>query len=156
MTDASRYQATVDGQVRDAATASVEWVDREAGVARIELDGSTELVLVEGSGSDWTVTLRGRRVGVTLRTWRERMLVAAETASIARSGPTVVAASLPGLVVAVAVAAGDEVEAGASLLTIEAMKMQNEVRAPRAGRVVEISVASGEVVATGAALLRLE
>ena len=56
---------------------------------------------------------------------------------------------------AVAVSAGDEVEAGASLLTIEAMKMQNEVRAPRAGRVVEIVVASGQTVATGAALLRL-
>jgi biotin carboxyl carrier protein len=58
--------------------------------------------------------------------------------------------------VAVAVAVGDEVEQGASLLTIEAMKMQNEVRAPRPGRVVEIVVAAGVAVATGAPLLRLE
>jgi biotin carboxyl carrier protein len=36
------------------------------------------------------------------------------------------------------------------------MKMQNEVRAPRAGRVIELEVAPGQTVATGAALLRLE
>ena len=65
-------------------------------------------------------------------------------------------ATLPGLIVAVAVAAGDEVDEGAALLTIEAMKMQNEVRAPRAGRVIELEVAPGQTVATGAALLRLE
>jgi biotin carboxyl carrier protein len=48
------------------------------------------------------------------------------------------------------------VDDGAPLLTIEAMKMQNEVRAPRAGRVIELQVASGQAVATGAALLILE
>jgi biotin carboxyl carrier protein len=42
------------------------------------------------------------------------------------------------------------------LLTIEAMKMQNEVRAPRAGVVIEVSVRAGQTVATGAPLLRLE
>jgi biotin carboxyl carrier protein len=67
-----------------------------------------------------------------------------------------VKATLPGLVVAGVVAVGDEGEEGAPLLTIEAMKMQNEVRAPRAGRVIEVSVAPGAAVATGAALLRLE
>lgn len=66
------------------------------------------------------------------------------------------AATLPGLVVAVSVRVGDQVEVGDSLLTIEAMKMQNEVRSPRAGRVVEVSVSSGQTVATGVALLRLE
>ena len=65
-------------------------------------------------------------------------------------------ATLPGLIVAVSVAPGDEVDEGAALLTIEAMKMQNEVRAPRAGRVIELEVAPGQTVATGAALLRLE
>ncbi len=80
----------------------------------------------------------------------------AETSAGGRDGPVVVTATLPGLVVAVGVSAGDEVEAGASLLTIEAMKMQNEVRAPRGGRVVEVAVESGQAVATGAPLLRIE
>jgi biotin carboxyl carrier protein len=63
---------------------------------------------------------------------------------------------LPGLVVAVAVQEGDEVVQGATLLTVEAMKMQNEVRSPRAGRVAGLAVIPGQAVAAGAPLLRIE
>ena len=134
----------------------LEWDDRDHGVARLVDGGSAVPVIVEGSGSEWFITLRGRRVAVSARTWRERLLAEAERAATVHAGPVSVKATLPGLVVAVTVAVGDEVEAGDSLLTIEAMKMQNEVRAPRAGRVIEVSVAAGVAVATGAALLRLE
>jgi biotin carboxyl carrier protein len=142
------------------AEAAAEWrfelADAARGIGRLT-DGATSIpVLVEGAGSDWVVTLRGRRVPVTVRSWRERVLAEAETAASAHSGPIQVKATLPGLVVAVAVAVGDEVAAGATLLTIEAMKMQNEVRAPRAGTVIEVAVAPGQAVATGAPLLRLE
>jgi acetyl/propionyl-CoA carboxylase alpha subunit len=134
----------------------LEWDDRAHGMARLIAGDVAVPVIVEGFGSDWFVTIRGRRIPVTARTWRERLLAEAERAATVSSGPVAVKATLPGLVVAVAVAVGDEVEAGAALLTIEAMKMQNEVRAPRAGRVIEVSVAVGVAVATGAALLRLE
>jgi len=134
----------------------LEWDDREHGIARLVGDGRTLPVIVEGDGTDWFVTLHGRRVPVSVRTWRERLMAEAERAATISAGPVSVKATLPGLVVAVAVAVGDEVEEGASLLTIEAMKMQNEVRSPRAGRVIEVSVAPGVAVATGAALLRLE
>ncbi len=153
MTD---YHVLVDGDPADAGDWQVEWDDRERGLARLVRDGRSVAVLVEGRGSDWVVTLRGRRLPVTVRTWRERLLAEAETSAQAHAGPMTVKATLPGLIVAVAVAVGDEVEQGASLLTIEAMKMQNEVRAPRPGRVVEIVVAAGVAVATGAPLLRLE
>ena len=153
MTD---YEVQVDGQPTELGAWRVEWDDRERGLARLVADGRSVPVLVEGGGSEWVVTLRGRRIPVAVRTWRERLLAEAETSAHAHSGPITVKATLPGLVVAVAVEIGDEVEQGASLLTIEAMKMQNEVRAPRPGRVAEIAVATGEAVATGAALLRLE
>jgi acetyl/propionyl-CoA carboxylase alpha subunit len=133
----------------------LEWDDRGTGTARLIGDGRAVPVVVEGSGSAWYVTLRGRRIAADVRTWRERLMAEAERAATVHSGPVAVKATLPGLVVAVAVAVGDEVEEGAPLLTIEAMKMQNEVRAPRAGRVIEVSVATGVAVATGAALLRL-
>ena len=80
----------------------------------------------------------------------------AETAAAAHSGPIEIRATLPGLVVVVAVAVGDEVAEGAPLLTIEAMKMQNEVRAPRPGAILEVAVAPGQAVATGALLMRLD
>jgi len=134
----------------------LEMTDPGHGIGRL-VNGSVSLaVLVEGAGSEWVVTIRGRRIPVTVRSWRERILAEAETAAAAHSGPTEVKATLPGLIVTVAVSVGDEVELGAPLLTVEAMKMQNEVRAPRAGRVIEISVRQGQAVATGAALLRLE
>ena len=134
---------------------TLSWDDRASGRARLIGPGRSIPVVVEGAGTDWTVTLRGRRIGVTVRSWRERLLADAETGPRAHSGPTTVAATLPGLVVAVAVAVGEEVAAGTSLLTIEAMKMQNEVCAPRDGTVIEVTVATGDTVATGAPLVRL-
>jgi acetyl/propionyl-CoA carboxylase alpha subunit len=133
----------------------LEWTDPRLGVARLIGPDQSLPVVVEGAGSDWIVTLRGRRIPVSVRTWRERVLAEAESATRGHAGPIDVKATLPGLIVAVAVSAGDDVEEGAPLLTIEAMKMQNEVRAPRAGRIIEVVVAAGQTVATGAALLRL-
>jgi biotin carboxyl carrier protein len=153
----SDLETSVDGQPIDAAQGwRLDWVDAMHGVARLTDGERSVLVLAEGHRTDWTVTLRGRRIPVTVRTWRERVLAEAETEARSHAGPVEVRATLPGLVVAVAVVAGDEVEEGAALLTIEAMKMQNEVRAPRAGRVVDVEVAPGQTVATGAGLLRLE
>jgi acetyl/propionyl-CoA carboxylase alpha subunit len=133
----------------------LEWIDPRLGIARLLGPDGSLSVVVEGAGSDWFVTLHGRRIPVTVRTWRERVLAEAEGATRDQTGPIDVKATLPGLIVAVAVSAGDDVEEGAPLLTIEAMKMQNEVRAPRAGRIIEVVVAAGQTVATGAALLRL-
>jgi acetyl/propionyl-CoA carboxylase alpha subunit len=132
------------------------WVDRQVGVARFQTADRAAMVLVEGSGPDWFVTLRGRRIGVSVRNFREQLLAEAASASAAASGPTDVKATLPGLIVAVQASQDDEVEAGDPLLTIEAMKMQNEVRAPRAGRVTAVAVAAGETVSTGQLLLRIE
>ena len=140
------------------AEAEVAWVDRSRGVARLTLEGRTVMAVVEaaeGAGSDWVVTLYGRRIPATVQTRRERLL-AAEVSERARSGPAQIRATLPGLVVKVAVAEGSDVEEGAPLVTIEAMKMQNEVRAPRAGRVTGIAVEPGRTVRPGESLLRIE
>ena len=153
----SDYETLVAGEpVASVDGWRLDWLDRAHGIGRLS-DGERSLtVLVEGHGSEWTVTLRGRRFPVIVRSWRERVLAEAETEAGAHGGPVEVRATLPGLVIAVAVNPGDEVVEGAPLLSIEAMKMQNEVRAPRAGRVIEVAVAPGQTVATGASLIRLE
>jgi acetyl-CoA/propionyl-CoA carboxylase biotin carboxyl carrier protein len=56
---------------------------------------------------------------------------------------------MQGTVLAVEVADGDEVEPGQVICVVEAMKMENEVTAPRAGVVSELSVAAGEPITTG-------
>jgi acetyl/propionyl-CoA carboxylase alpha subunit len=150
------YDVTVAGNGAVPADGwELTWIDRSNGVARLS-DGTTStLVVVEGSGSDWHVTIRGRRVPVGVRTWRERMLADAEVASRATGGPTDVKATLPGLVVVIEVEEGMDVEEGQPLLTLEAMKMQNEVRAPRAGRIASIAVSAGQAVATGELLISI-
>jgi biotin carboxyl carrier protein len=151
------YELSVDGgPVQPATGWTLTWLDAEAGLARLSNGWRTELCLVEGSRADWVVTLRGRRIPVAVRTWRERVLADAESAARPQGGPIEVRATLPGLVLAIAVQEGDEVASGATLLTVEAMKMQNEVRAPRAGRVAAIAVVAGQAVAAGAPLLRIE
>jgi pyruvate carboxylase subunit B len=145
-----------DEIVAPAPDVRLDWIDRAQGLARLDDGSQGHLVAVEGQGSDWAVTIAGRRVPVTARTWREQMLAAAERETAVRGGPVDVKATLPGMVVAIQVAEGDEVVEGQGLLTIEAMKMQNEVRAPRAGRVSRIAIGPGTAVATGALLIRLD
>lgn len=69
------------------------------------------------------------------------------------SGPTRVHAIIPGVVVSVSVALGDAVAAGQQLVVIEAMKMQNELRAPRAGTIEQVAVAAGGTIEVGDLLL---
>jgi biotin carboxyl carrier protein len=61
----------------------------------------------------------------------------------------VLRAQIPGRIVAVDVAVGESVEANQRLLSLEAMKMENEVRAPRAGTVERVAVAPGQTVEHG-------
>jgi acetyl-CoA/propionyl-CoA carboxylase, biotin carboxylase, biotin carboxyl carrier protein len=67
----------------------------------------------------------------------------------AGAGKDAVVSPMQGTVLAVEVEEGDDVEAGQVLCIVEAMKMENEVRAHRAGRVTDLSVAPGEPVKTG-------
>ncbi len=67
-----------------------------------------------------------------------------------------VAAAMPGKVVRVLVSEGDLVEAGQGLVVVEAMKMQNEMKAPRSGRVVALSIAPGATVRAGQILAVIE
>jgi biotin carboxyl carrier protein len=70
-------------------------------------------------------------------------------AASAHSGPLAVRAIIPGKVVEVFVAAGDAVTAGQHLLVVEAMKMQNELRAPRDGTIERVGVAPGVNIEVG-------
>jgi biotin carboxyl carrier protein len=65
-------------------------------------------------------------------------------------------APMPATVVAVNVTPGQQVEEGELLITLEAMKMELPIKAPRAGRVKSIACREGEIVQSGVALLELE
>jgi biotin carboxyl carrier protein len=63
---------------------------------------------------------------------------------------------MPGKVVRLLVNEGDSVEEGQGLVVVEAMKMENEIGAPKAGRVNSIAVEAGQAVEAGAELLVIE
>ena len=63
---------------------------------------------------------------------------------------------MPGKVLEVKVAAGDEVAAGDALLVLEAMKMENVLRAPRDGKIERVYAPVGEAVEKGAVLVTYE
>jgi biotin carboxyl carrier protein len=63
---------------------------------------------------------------------------------------------MPGRVIRVLVESGQEIGAGQGLIVVEAMKMQNEMKSPRAGRVAEVRAAAGATVSAGDILVVIE
>jgi biotin carboxyl carrier protein len=86
----------------------------------------------------------------------ERAAAASRGATSAHGGRHELRAPMPGLLKTVHVAEGDVVESGAPLMTLEAMKMENELLAPARVRVVRLSVGAGTKVEGGAMLAVLE
>ena len=72
------------------------------------------------------------------------------------SGPQAIASPMPGRVIRVLVEPGQEVAAGEGVIVVEAMKMQNEMKAPRAGRVAAVKTAAGATVSAGDVMLVIE
>lgn len=103
---------------------------------------------------DLDVYINGHHVPVGLREAGapRRTSGAAET----RGGPQRLLAPMPGRILRVLVAPGDVVKARQGLLVVEAMKMENELRATRDGRVVAVSVVEGQSVDAGAVLAVVE
>jgi pyruvate carboxylase subunit B len=108
-----------------------------------------------GRGS-YTIWMGGYRFVVEALDERARAIRDITAKATAPSGPAPVVAPMPGLIVRISVNAGDQVSAGQGLVVMEAMKMENELRAPGAGRVRTVRVEPGTAVEKGAVLVELE
>jgi biotin carboxyl carrier protein len=104
----------------------------------------------------YTLWLDGYRFDVDALDERTRAIRELSGKGGAASGPAPLTAPMPGLIVRVNVAVGDQVQAGQGLVVMEAMKMENELRAQAAGIVKTVLVAPGAVVEKGALLIELE
>ncbi len=118
------------------------------------IDGQSHEVGVSAAGATLEVSVGGTMIPVDVRHPLERLLQ-----SVARSGGTAsgetVLAPMPGLVVAVRVAAGDTVAAGQAVAVVEAMKMQNELAARHGGVVTDVLAKPGDSVSAGQPLVRM-
>ncbi|MFL5575104.1 MAG: biotin/lipoyl-containing protein [Gemmatimonadaceae bacterium] len=104
----------------------------------------------------YTLWLDGYRYEVEALDERTRAIRDLSASTAAATGPAPLVAPMPGLVVRVNVQPGDEVQAGQALVVMEAMKMENELRAPAAGRVRATPVSPGTAVEKGTLLVELE
>jgi biotin carboxyl carrier protein len=168
--DSAEHAFTLESPV-SAARAVLQPAHPAATPLQVELlcrpgtDG-TAVVLVDGhvfrvrrqaaraGGALAEARVNGRLVRFALENELERRSRPARSRT-AVSGARV-SAPMPGRVVKVAVRVGDIVSAGAGLLSIEAMKMENEVQAPCDGRVVRVTVEAGATVEADQELILIE
>jgi biotin carboxyl carrier protein len=101
-------------------------------------------------GQEYEIDLNGMRLRM-----RQQHRGASE-AAIAPAGPGAVTAVMPGLIIKLKVAEGNEVKVGDVLLILEAMKMENEIAAERDGVVKKIHIEAGDRVENGQPLLDIE
>ena len=104
----------------------------------------------------YTLWLDGFRYEVEALDERARAIRELAGATAGPTGPAPLVAPMPGMIVRVAVQVGDTVEAGQGLVVMEAMKMENELRAIAAGTVKAVLAQPGTAVEKGAVLLELE
>ena len=134
--------------------------EREADVAEVApnvysvlLDGQSYEARVEQTPDGLAVVVNDTRFPVEIRDPRRW---SARSGGRAGDGVQNLLAPMPGKVVRVLARPGDAVAAGQGVLVVEAMKMQNEMKAVRAGRVLSIAVQEGATVKAGEVLARIE
>jgi acetyl/propionyl-CoA carboxylase alpha subunit len=139
------YMVTLDGRRFD-----LDVCRTAPGFLSLLSGGRSYDVGLEKTSGGFMVRLCGVAVPVTLTEG------AAIAPARAAHGAARVVSPMPGKVVRVLVVPGQDVEAGRPLVVVEAMKMENELRAARAGKVVRVHARDGQAVDGGALLVELE
>ncbi len=152
---ADRAGATVD--FTDGATMRVEsdWVPGQP-LARLLIDGEPLVLKVARITNGYRVRLRGADLKVHVRTPRQAELAALLPEKAPADTSKMLLCPMPGLVVKLNVAEGDEVFEGQALCTVEAMKMENILRAERPGKVKKVNAEVGGSLAVDDVIMEFE
>lgn len=145
------YEVEIDGAVH-----SVELEKLDGAVASLRFPDtgrSFQITYQHLTNGSWRVAVGQREFDFSVLTPAEAVEAVSGTRE---SGPSKLVAPIPGKVVAVKAASGDEVVPGQPLVVLEAMKMENELAAEQKGRVVKVHVAAGDTVEGGELLIELE
>ncbi len=148
-------------------------IERRNGTYSVEIDGvqyevdshklEADFYSILTGGRSYEVSVEATRDGYRVRHGAaEQLVTLSDPGRQAREeladskGTAAVLSAMPGKVVRVLVSVGDKVEAGQGVMVVEAMKMENEITAPKPGRVSSIAVQPDETVESGAELLVIE
>ena len=160
--DAARYQVALEGdsvQFEDEAPVHAELAENEGSPVRtVKLGSHVYRVVVRkqpGKGR-YTLWVDGHRFETEALDERTRAIRDISAANASPAGPAPILAPMPGLVIRITVSPGDRVEAGDGVVVMEAMKMENELRATSSGTVKAVKVSPGTAVERGALLVEME
>jgi biotin carboxyl carrier protein len=149
-----KWQILVDGRPIEIDKGQLESARQvESGVFSLLVDGQSFEVRVLPGKQSASVEVQGRRFTVEVRDPRSPSRANKTAVGGERQN---VAAPMPGKVIRVLVKKGDVVEPGQGLVVVEAMKMQNEMKASRACRVADVRVRDGDTVGAGETMVVLE
>ena len=166
-----RYIATIEGTEHEveveelsAETYSISFGENKFEADLRRVGPASVSIILNNRSFDFDLVREGEEIVIASRTGATRMTLvdAARHAMKSRkgarevSGRVEIKAAMPGRVVNVLVAPGDEVTANQGVIIVEAMKMENELKSPKAGKVIEVKVAAGQTVEKGALLLVIE
>jgi len=144
------YEVSLDGQ-----TVRVDLVKSGPTIYSLIEEGRQWEASVDEKGAHGFDVLVGGAL-FHLEAEDERSGRLAQATKLTVSGPQTVAAEMPGKVIKLDKAVGDEVSEGEGVVILEAMKMENEIPSPIDGRISEIVVAEGDTVESGAVLFTVE
>src|ERR1700751_529748 len=122
-------------------------------VLSLHLGNQAYEVKCERVGGEMHVWVGSARFAVDVRDPRS---LRGRVRAVDDHGPQKLTAPMPGKIVRVLVSQGDEVETGAGVLVVEAMKMQNEIKSPKKGTIQKILVSEGAAVNAGDVLAIVE
>jgi pyruvate carboxylase subunit B len=143
----------VDGQEVLADLVEMDGTD----VHSLLLGERSHRILASRNGTEeWVLHLSGRQLRAQVVDERTRAIRRLAGAREGAGGPRALRAPMPGLVVKVETAEGEEVVAGQGLIIVEAMKMENELKSEGAGRVSRVHVEPGEAVDKDQVLVEFE
>lgn len=146
-----RYALVVDGQRRE-----LDACDSGPSTWSIIDDSRVYTVELERRAEGQIAHVGGHAVPVEVLDLRRMRLRRAQESAAGPAGPAAIVAPMPGKVVAIMAQEGEAVEQGQGVVVVEAMKMENELRAPKAGLVAALKVAVGHAVDAGAPLCTIE
>jgi pyruvate carboxylase subunit B len=143
----------VDGERLEADLMELDGTE----VRTLLLGGRSHRVLAARTGEGvWSLYLSGRHLTAEVVDERTRSIREMTGEKEGSEGPSALRAPMPGLVVKVEVAEGDEVFPGQGLVIVEAMKMENELRSEAHGRVTRVGVEAGDPVDKNQVLVEFE
>jgi len=119
---------------------------QEASVISMLLNSRSFEAIVEQRNDKWEVLIHGDLFSVEVQDERSYRLRQARGEKELVSGEVTMKAPMPGIIVAVLVKSGDIVESGQTVVILESMKMENELRSPLNGTVRDVHVAPGDSV----------